>query len=142
MLLQGQAGLSRKGPLPQQASEYYSEPQLAVSGRLALQGQVFDVTGRAWMDHEWSDAYLAPQAVGWDWIGMNLDDGGALMAFRIRRADGSTLWDGGAFRSARGDLYVASPGETQFMPHRRWTSPLSNASYPVEWGVRTPHSTG
>ncbi len=138
VLLQGQAGLSRKGPLPQQASEYYSEPQLAVSGRLALQGQVFDVTGRAWMDHEWSDAYLAPQAVGWDWIGMNLDDGGALMAFRIRRADGSTLWDGGAFRSARGDLYVASPGETQFVPHRRWTSPLSNASYPVEWGVRTP----
>jgi predicted secreted hydrolase len=138
VLLQGEAGLSRKGPLPEQASEYYSEPQLAVSGQLALHGQVFDVTGRAWMDHEWSDAYLAPQAVGWDWIGMNLDDGSALMAFRIRREDGSTLWDGGAFRSARGDLHIARPGETQFVPHRRWTSPLSNASYPVEWGVRTP----
>jgi predicted secreted hydrolase len=138
VLLQGDAGLSRKGPLPEQASEYYSEPQLAVSGQLALHGQVFDVTGRAWMDHEWSDAYLAPEAVGWDWIGMNLDDGSALMAFRIRREDGSTLWDGGAFRSARGDLYIARPGETQFVPHRRWTSPLSNASYPVEWGVRTP----
>ena len=138
VLLQGDAGLSRKGPSPEQASQYYSEPQLAVSGQLALRGQVFDVTGRAWMDHEWSDAYLAPQAVGWDWIGMNLDDGSALMAFRIRREDGSTLWDGGAFRSARGDLYVARPGETQFVPHRRWTSPLSNATYPVEWGVRTP----
>lgn len=138
VLLQGDAGLSRKGPSPEQASEYYSEPQLAVSGQLALQGHLFDVTGRAWMDHEWSDAYLAPQAVGWDWIGMNLDDGSALMAFRIRREDGSTLWDGGAFRSARGDLYIARPGETQFVPHRRWTSPLSGATYPVEWGVRTP----
>jgi predicted secreted hydrolase len=34
--------------------------------------------------------------------------------------------------------YVASPGEVQFRPQRRWTSPLSGASYPVEWMVRTP----
>jgi predicted secreted hydrolase len=138
VLLQGRDGLSRKGPLPEQASYYYSEPQLAVGGRLTLQGRAFEVTGRAWMDHEWSDEYLAPEAAGWDWIGMNLDDGSALMAFRIRRKDGSTFWTGGAFRSARGDLYVASPGEIGFEPHRRWTSPLSNAAYPVEWGLRTP----
>ena len=138
VLLQGQAGLSRKGPLPGQASYYYSEPQLAVSGTLSLQGRDFTVAGRAWMDHEWSDEYLAPEAVGWDWVGMNLDDGSALMAFRIRKKDGSTLWDGGAFRSARGELYIASHGETQFEPHRRWTSPASGASYPVEWGLRTP----
>jgi predicted secreted hydrolase len=90
------------------------------------------------MDHDFSDEYLAFEAVGWDWIGMNLDDGSALMGFRIRRKDGSTLWDGGAFRSARGELYVASPGETEFRPQRRWTSPASNATYPVEWMVRTP----
>ena len=138
VLLQGQAGLSRKGPLERQASYYYSEPQLAVGGTLSLQGRRFEVTGRAWMDHEWSDEYLAPEAAGWDWVGMNLDDGSALMAFRIRKPDGSTYWDGGAFRSARGDTYTASRGETEFRPHRRWTSPASGASYPVEWGLRTP----
>jgi predicted secreted hydrolase len=89
------------------------------------------------MDHEWSDEYLAPEAAGWDWVGMNLDDGSALMAFRIRRPDGSTFWDGGAFRSGRGDVYIARPGETAFVPRRRWTSPLSGTSYPVEWGLRT-----
>ena len=47
---------------------------------------------------------MHPEAVGWDWIGMNLDDGSALTAFRLRRKDGSTLWDGGSFRSARGEL--------------------------------------
>ena len=60
------------------------------------------------------------------------------MAFRMRGRDGSTFWDGGAFRSARGETYIARRGETVFQPHRRWTSPLSNASYPVEWGLRTP----
>lgn len=138
VLLQGRQGLSRKGPEEAQASYYYSEPQLAVSGQLTLQGRRFEVSGRAWMDHEWSEALMHPEAVGWDWIGMNLDDGSALTAFRLRRKDGSTLWDGGSFRSARGDLYIASRGETEFRPQRRWTSPVSNASYPVEWIVRTP----
>lgn len=138
VLLQGREGLSRKGPQEAQASYYYSEPQLAVTGRLSLQGRDFRVTGKAWMDHEWSEELMHPQAVGWDWIGMNLHDGSALTAFRLRRKDGSTLWDGGSFRSAGGALYVASPGETEFRPGRRWTSPATNASYPVEWIVRTP----
>jgi predicted secreted hydrolase len=138
VLLQGRQGLSRKGPDPAQASYYYSLPQLAVRGRITLQGRAFDATGKAWLDHEWSEAAMHPEAVGWDWIGMNLDDGSALTAFRLRRKDGSTLWDGGSFRSAKGDLYIASRGENEFRPQRRWTSPLSRASYPVEWIVRTP----
>ncbi|MCC2634731.1 MAG: secreted hydrolase-like protein [Ramlibacter sp.] len=138
VLLQGRQGLSRKGPEEKQASYYYSLPQLAVAGQLSLQGRSFAVTGRAWLDHEWSEEVLHPDAVGWDWIGMNLDDGSALTAFRLRRKDGGTLWDGGSFRAANGSLYVASPGETEFRAQRRWTSPLSNATYPVEWIVRTP----
>jgi predicted secreted hydrolase len=39
VLLQGRRGLSRKGPSPEQASYYYSEPQLAVPGTLTLQGR-------------------------------------------------------------------------------------------------------
>jgi predicted secreted hydrolase len=138
VLLQGQQGLSRKGPQPENASYYYSEPQLAARGSLALQGQRFDVTGKAWLDHEWSNEYMHSDAVGWDWIGMNLNDGSALMAFRLRRRDGSALWDGGSFRAPNGSLYTFSPGEAVFSPQRRWTSPLSQAVYPVEWIVRTP----
>ena len=141
LLLQGQEGLSRKGPLPQQASYYYSIPHLAVSGRVSLQGRALEVTGRAWMDHEWSDEYLAADASGWDWIGMNLDDGSALMAFRIRARDGGALWTGGAFRTPQGELRIATPRDVEFKPRRTWTSPASNATYPVEWEVRTPGGT-
>jgi predicted secreted hydrolase len=138
VLLQGRAGLSRKGPEERQASYYYSEPQLAVTGTIRLQGHALAVQGKAWMDHEWSDELLHPQAQGWDWIGMNLQDGSALTAFRLRTKDGNALWDGGSFRSPRGDLYTFSQGEVIFSPQRRWKSPLSQASYPVEWMVRTP----
>ncbi|MEO5658281.1 MAG: carotenoid 1,2-hydratase [Polaromonas sp.] len=138
VLLQGQQGLSRKGPEEKQASYYYSQPQLATRGSLQVKGQNFEVSGRAWLDHEWSQEFLHPSAVGWDWIGMNLDDGSALTAFRLRDKDGAALWDGGSFRSAQGELYTFSRGEVIFKPMRRWKSPLSQASYPVEWMVRTP----
>ena len=95
--------------------------------------------GRAWLDHEWSDELLHPEAVGWDWIGINLDDGSALTAFRLRRADGSPLWDGGSFRTAQGAQAQSFPsGSVRFEPGRRWRSPTSGADYPVTWTVHTP----
>jgi len=140
LLLQGAQGLSRKGPDAQQASFYYSLPQLQVTGTLALEGQAMPVQGTAWLDHEWSQALLHPQAVGWDWIGMNLLDGSALTAFRLRDKAGNALWDGGSFRrpTLGATPQVFSHGEVLFQPVRSWTSPLTQARYPVEWTVRTP----
>ena len=138
VLLQGKQGLSRKGPDEKQASYYYSQPQLAASGSLQIKGQTFEVSGKAWLDHEWSDEILHKSATGWDWIGMNLDDGSALTAFRLRDKDGNAVWDGGSFRPAKGDTYPFSRGEVIFKPTRSWKSPLTQTSYPVEWIVRTP----
>lgn len=140
VLLQGKDGLSRKGPEEKQASYYYSEPQLQVRGSITLQGKtrVLEAGSTAWLDHEWSQEVLHPQAVGWDWIGINLFDGSALTAFQLRDRQGGVLWDGGSFRSTAGMRYVFSRGEVLFRPVRSWRSPLSKASYPVEWVVRTP----
>ena len=137
-LLQGDAGFSRKGPAEAQASHYLSEPQLQARGELRRDGRRVAVQGRAWLDHEWSDTLLHPEAVGWDWIGMNLDDGGALTAFRLRRADGSSLSAGGSYRSAGGVLRNFEPGELRFTPGPTWTSPASGARYPLQWQVDTP----
>ncbi len=138
VLLQGTQGLSRKGPEEKHASYYYSQPQLATRGSLQVKGQSFEVTGKAWLDHEWSEELLHPSAVGWDWIGMNLDDGSALTAFRLRDKDGNAVWDGGSFRSPKSEPYSFSRGEVMFKPMRSWKSPLSQATYPVEWVIRTP----
>ncbi len=137
-LLQGVAGWSRKGPLPQQASHYYSLPHLQVQALLERDGKRSSLQGSAWLDHEWSDEYLPPEAVGWDWIGINLDDGGALMAFRLRRADGSALWAGGSHRGVDGRVRTFAADELRFTPQRWWTSAASRARYPVQWSIDTP----
>ena len=139
LLLQGQQGYSRKGPDAAQFSYYYSRPQLQVQGEIRLKGQrhVLDAGSRAWLDQEWSDALLHPDAVGWDWIGINLLNGSALTAFRLRRKDGSALWDGGSFRQGARAVSF-QPGEVVFAPERLWRSPRTQASYPVQWQISTP----
>ena len=136
VLLQGERGFSRKGPKREQASYYYSIPHLAVRGAIEIEGKRIEVTGEAWLDHEWSTAYLAEKAAGWDWAGINLADGGALMAFRIRARDGSALWAGGSVREARGGVRVLAPTEVEFTALKRWRSPRTGAEYPVAMRLR------
>ena len=114
IVLQGEGGISRKGHRPEEASYYYSRPHLEVAGR--LDGR--EVEGKAWLDHEWSSAYMAPEASGWDWCGINLVDGGSLMAFRMRDKKGGTHYATGSFK-----------------PLRSWKSPRTGVEYPVEMAV-------
>jgi predicted secreted hydrolase len=141
VLLNGAAGTSRKGPEPASASYYYSLPHLRVEGAIARQGERVQVGGEAWLDHEWSSEYLDSQAVGWDWLGLNLDDGAALMAFRIRGADGGQRWAGATLRRADGSVSVFEPKDIEFTAGRRWISDRTSISYPVEWRVRVGGET-
>jgi predicted secreted hydrolase len=137
VLLQGEAGFSRKGPKPEHASYYYSQPQLKVAGSVTRGGKAVAVNGSAWLDHEWSSQVLDTNAAGWDWTGVNLDDGGALMAFQIRAKDGGKLWAHAAVRDAAGRLTQYGPDQVSFTPQARWTSPRTGASYPVAATIGT-----
>lgn len=137
VMLQGEQGYSRKGPEPGQASYYYSEPQLKVSGQITRKGKAVTVNGSAWLDHEWSSTLLDTRAVGWDWVGANLDDGSALMAFRIRTADGQTLWQHATLRDAAGRQRQFGSDAIRFSPTRQWRSPRTGARYPVAMQIDT-----
>ncbi|HYM18200.1 MAG TPA: lipocalin-like domain-containing protein [Micropepsaceae bacterium] len=132
ILLEGDDGFSRKGPFSNEASHYYSEPHLEVSGTVKRGAESLKVTGTAWLDREWSSTYLDPRAVGWDWVGLNLDDGGALMVFRIRDAAGDAFWAGGSLREGDGALHRLQPDDIRFEKKREWRSPRTGAIYPVE----------
>lgn len=117
VLLQGENGFSRKGRKEGEASYYYSRPQLAVRGTASGQ----PVTGTAWLDHEWSSQYMAAGAAGWDWCGLNMSDGSALMAFRMRGKDGGVAY---------------APEGVAFEPVRNWKSPRTGTTYPVAMRVQ------
>lgn len=129
---EGVDGYSAKGPKPGEASTYYSVPQMRITGTATERGRREPVTGSAWLDREWSSTYLMPGAVGWDWTGLNLADGGALMAFRIRNGAGGTLWAGGTLRDRAGRRTVLGPGDVAFVPRHRWRSPRTGGVYPVD----------
>jgi predicted secreted hydrolase len=136
VLLEGDQGFSRKGPNPRQASYYYSQPHLAVTGQIAGGDTDARVTGTAWLDHEWSSELMAAEAVGWDWTGINLDDGGALMAFRMRDRSGSSIWAAASHRAPDGSVRSFAPSEIEFLAQRRWRSPRTRIEYPVAVTVR------
>jgi predicted secreted hydrolase len=142
-MLNGERGYSRKGPHPEQASYYYSMPQLTVTGTVVRDGKPAMLKGRAWLDREWSSSYLPPEAVGWDWTGINFDDGGALMAFQMRGRDGRAIYAGGTLRRSDGTQVVLAPGDVRFVPRRHWRSPQTGAAYPVEaeFEIRLPEGT-
>jgi len=141
-LLQGQGGYSRKGPRAEQASYYFSVPHLTVTGSVVRNGKRTTVTGEAWLDREWSSTVLDPKAVGWDWVGLNLDDGSAVTAFQVRDAKGAPLWAGGSFRRQDGAVETFGRDAVAFTPGRRWRSPRTGALYPVEQNLSLKLASG
>lgn len=138
-VLQGRDGYSQKGPDPGNASLYYAYTRLGANGSVdAGQGPV-SVSGDAWLDREWSTSALGPDIVGWDWLSLQLDDGRDLMLYRLRRTDGTAgSFSAGSMVSPDGRVTRLGATDFSMVPGRRWKSPASGASYPVEWTIRVP----
>ena len=99
------------------------------------------MNGMAWLDHEWSSTLLSPDAAGWDWLGANLADGSALMAFKVRGRNGGAVWAHAALRDAAGRITAFGPAQVDFIPLRTWRSPRTNTLYPVAETVKTGSMT-
>ena len=83
IVLQGEGGYSRKSDAGQ-ASYYYSQPFFTAAGDVSIHGRKTQVSGRAWMDREWSSQSLGADQKGWDWFALHFDDGVKLMLYRMR----------------------------------------------------------
>jgi predicted secreted hydrolase len=100
---------------------------------LRTDGAWIPVTGAAWLDREWSTSLLAAEQTGWDWFALMLDDGRDLMAFRLRRRDGSRdpfdhlVWIGPDGRST-----VLSREAFRITPVAYWRD-AEGVQWPVRW---------
>lgn len=132
-LLQGDRGLSRKGPGA--GSYYYSVPRLAIEGTLRIEDREVEVRGLGWFDREWSTSALGAEQIGWDWFALQLDDGRSLMAYQIRRRDGERgAYDQGVLVSASGDVRTLGVADFSLSPERAWRDD-TGTQWPVRWRV-------
>jgi predicted secreted hydrolase len=130
----GEEGYSRKGTSPARASCYYSLTRLAAAGRIRIGARQRNVSGLAWMDHEFSTAPLEPGLVGWDWFSLQFSDRCELMVYMLRNEDGS-------FHPASAGTFVDAGGKKTHLERNRlvvkaidrWKSPETGADYPVRW---------
>ena len=135
----GEDGLSRKGAQAGNASYYYSMTRMPTTGHLVVDGETVAVTGASWMDHEFGTTFLEASQVGWDWFSLQLDDGSELMVFQLRGADGSPdPHSAGTWVDAAGAPTPLGAGEFTLVPGRRWSSPSTDAAYPVQWRIELP----
>jgi predicted secreted hydrolase len=138
-ILNGAAGLSRKGAEPGNASYYYSLPRMQTSGTIRIGEQSFRVTGLSWLDREWSTSAMGRNQVGWDWFALQLDDGRSLMFYRLRRRDGSEdPFSAGTLIAADGSSRHLERDEVRLSAKSWWTSPVSGARYPSVWRMQIP----
>lgn len=137
-VLQGDRGLSQKGPEPGNASYYYSLTRLPTSGTILVDGETIAVTGASWLDREWSTSALGGELAGWDWFALQLGDGSELMFYSLRRKDGaSDSWSRGSLVAPDGSSRGLLPGEIHLSPLSHWTSP-GGATYPARWRLSVP----
>ena len=145
-VLQGKNGFSRKSDLGQ-ASYYYSQPFIDITGTIWLGGESIEVTGQGWLDREWSSQPLADNQDGWDWVSLHLGDGSALMVYQLRH-DSGDHYISGSWVSESGAVTVLEAGDVTMTPlsDTRLSIPsvggnrlgLSRKVIPLEWRVRVP----
>ena len=113
-------------------SYYYSRTRMALSGTLIDHGQPLQVTGEAWMDHQWGN-FLAVGSGGWDWFSIQLNNNTEMMLYLIRDVSGKIISTYVSYigPNASETLLPASALHITVLNH--WTSLVTGATYPSGW---------
>jgi predicted secreted hydrolase len=135
-VLHGNAGYSRKGVDPGNASTYISLTRLRTAGTVKTPEGSFEVSGYSWMDHEFSTNALSIGQIGWDWFSVQLEDSTELMVYQIRREDGTVdPYSSGTYISQVGASTALNRNDFTIEVLDTWESPHSGAVYPSRWRV-------
>jgi predicted secreted hydrolase len=138
-VIHGIDGISQKAEGAGRASHYVSLPRLTVNGNLTFDGKTSEVTGLAWMDHEWFTEQLDDSQQGWDWFSVQLQDQTELMLFDLRRKDGSIdPHSSGTFIDKSSKPHHLTAKDFSLRPVEYWKSPRTGTQYPIRWTIEVP----
>jgi predicted secreted hydrolase len=135
LVLEGDAGYSRKSQRGGQASYYFSQPYFKVTGQVTIDGAPAEVTGQAWMDREWSSQPLAADQTGWDWFSLHLSPDEKLMLYRLRQTDGND-YASGNWITRDGKSVQLFPADIKMTP-KAWTE-IGGRKLPTSWRIDIP----
>ena len=132
------SGLVSLGPVGD--TFYYSRTRLDITGTIQTVGDRRPLTGTSWMDHQWGD--VAGRGIGWDWAGLQLDDGSDIMAVLIwDPEDHQLVADYATLLTGDGNPRYLEAGPLAFTASDTWTSPSTGIIYPINWRI-TAESLG
>lgn len=138
-VINGENGLSIKGPLAGEASHYISFTRLRAAGDVSWKARSHAVEGLAWMDHEFFTEPRDNSLAGWDWFAIQLDNDEELMLYRLRDESGAASpYSSGTFVDAKGVSHFLRAGQFTLSPGSSWRSRLSGARYPMQWKITVP----
>jgi predicted secreted hydrolase len=120
-------------------SYYYSRTRMLLSGTLVDHNQALQVTGEAWMDHQWGN-FLTLSGGGWDWFSIQLTNNTEMMLYLIRDSTGKIIssYIGYIGPHAESILLPGSALDVTVLNH--WRSPVTGANYPSGWKLEITDS--
>ncbi|OEF93995.1 lipocalin-like domain-containing protein [Vibrio splendidus] len=134
---QGEQGYSTKSGDGKVASYYYSQPFIDVSGEVTIDGTTHQVSGKGWIDREWSSQFLLDSQQGWDWFALRLSDETSLVVFQLRNSTSGKgsyahaklmKQDGSGIAIKQQDINLTAIKQTE----------IDGSNYPTKWQVSIP----
>jgi len=138
-VLHGDRGYSQKSAQGQ-ASYYYSQPDISIRGVLRTDDEEIALSGRAWLDREWSSQPLAQNQTGWDWFSLHFSDGNKLMLYRLREDEGGN-WFSGSWITNDGKTQPLAADEIELIVQSKRRVNIAGQTtiaLPLEWSIKLP----
>ena len=106
-----------------------------VPRQFPLEDGPVEVTGRAWLDREWSSQPLTATQTGWDWVSLHFDSGEKLMGYRLRDEDGSA-YTVGTWITLEQQAVPLKPGQLTMTAAAH--SEVEGRRVPTSWDIELP----
>lgn len=129
-LLEGGKGFLK---MHDKSTYYYSLTDLGVQGKLNFKNKIYEVHGKAWMDHQWADTTYCKDR--WHWFSIQLDNGLDIMCFEYIVDKASVYHTTMVFPdgSQKHSDNIKIDSEK-----RSWKSRRSGNSYKLDWVIKIP----
>jgi predicted secreted hydrolase len=113
-------------------SYYYSRTRMSLSGTLIDHNQPLQVSGEAWMDHQWGN-FLTLRGGGWDWFSIQLTNNTEMMLYLIRDSTGKIISSYIGYIGSQAESILLSESALDVTVLSHWRSPFTGANYPSGW---------